>query len=232
MEIFNISYILLAIVVPLAVSVILHEVSHGYIANMKGDNSAKRLGRLTLNPIAHIDLVGTIILPISLFYLVGFAFGYAKPVPINITNFKNPKQDMALVAAAGPFMNILLAVIAAILYKSVVSLDATILQEFNYFLQDSSVSLSHPVFILLLSALYFMVVINIILAVINLIPIPPADGSRIFAWALPDDLAEQYSKIEPYGIFLLLGLFIFNPFHIVDYTIRPIIAWAAYILFL
>ena len=158
-------------------SIVVHEVSHGTAALRQGDTTARDAGRLTLNPMPHIDPFGTVILPLLLMILnTGFLFGYAKPVPVNPWNLKNPKRDMALIGAAGPFSNIILAILAGIAFRIVLPI-------------AGAASLA-------VQTLQYAVVINIILAVFNMLPIPPLDGSRIIMGFLPEDLARKYIKLE------------------------------------
>ncbi len=177
---------------PILIAVTFHEVSHGLVAERLGDPTAKHMGRLTLNPIAHIDLVGTIILPAILIITGSPVFGWAKPVPINPLNFKDPKRDMAISAAAGPVTNVLLAIVSLLILKLLISPAAA-------FLPGS-----------LLSPLTMMfrqsILINVILAAFNLLPIPPLDGGRVLIGFLPHQQAAAYSKIEPYGFFIVIIL--------------------------
>lgn len=181
---------LFGILIPLAVlifSAILHEIMHGVVADRLGDPTARIMGRLTLNPIPHIDPVMSILLPASMFILSGghFAFGAAKPVPVNPIHFRDPKKDMALVAIAGPLTNAFIAIVAAQIIRFL------------------------PLNDLLSSILYIVVLYNLMLTIVNLIPIPPLDGSRVVTALLPNDLARTYASIERYGIFILLFLFFF-----------------------
>lgn len=164
----------------LIVSIVIHEVAHGRVAYHFGDSTAKNLGRLTLNPIAHVDIVGSLLLPILCVVSHSpFFFGWAKPVPIDTRYFKNPLEDMMWVALAGPLSNLTLALVASIT---------------KLFVVGGVLSLVCEAFI----------VINIVLAVFNLMPIPPLDGSRILIRFLPVSLQEMMLKIEPYGFFIVL----------------------------
>jgi Zn-dependent protease len=176
-------------VVPVVLGITVHEVAHGWIARKLGDNTAFMLGRLTLNPLKHIDPVGTILIPGMLLLLqAGFLFGYARPVPINWRNLRRPKRDMALVAAAGPAANLLMALAWGLLIRL-------------------GLSLGEPGI-----ALIYMgvagITINIILMVLNLLPLPPLDGGRVMTGLLPGPWAYQFSRIEPYGFFILIGLLV------------------------
>jgi Zn-dependent protease len=176
-------------VVPVVLAITVHEVAHGWIARKLGDNTAFMLGRLTLNPFKHVDPMGTILIPGMLLLLqAGFIFGYAKPVPINWKNLRHPKRDMALVAAAGPGANLLMAVAWGLFIR------------LGLLLGEPGV------------ALVYMgvagITINIILMVLNLLPLPPLDGGRVMTGLLPGPWAYQFSRIEPYGFFILIGLLI------------------------
>ncbi len=188
------------VLIPLIVliaSAILHEIMHGVVANKLGDHTARMSGRLTLNPIPHIDPIMSIAMPVLMLIGSGghFAFGAAKPVPVNPINFKDPLKDMALTALAGPLTNVLLAVVAAQLLK---------------------LSLFPSPFSLIL---YAVVLYNLMLAILNMIPIPPLDGSRLVAAILPYEMARSYMSIERYGIFILLALLFFpiGPFSLGDW---------------
>ncbi len=189
-------------IIFLLFSIIIHEVSHGFIAYKLGDPTAKYADRLNLNPIVHIDIVGTIIVPLLLILSQSnILFGWAKPVPINPYNFKNPRKDMMWVGLSGPVSNIIIAMFLSILKIAVPFTGIrTVLNDVAF--------------------------INIVLAVINLIPIPPLDGSRVLNGVLPRQISYKYMKLEPYGIFLVF-IFIFT---IGRYIIWPIIAILAGIL--
>ena len=195
---FDIARQILISALPILIAITFHEVSHGFVAYKLGDPTAKMLGRLTLNPIAHIDIFGTILLPVMLIVLTDgrFVFGYAKPVPINPMNFKNPRQGMALSASAGPVTNIALAVISVLLLKfAVMPLSAF-----------SPESVREAVLKPLLMILSSSAVINVVLAVFNMIPIPPLDGGRVLTGLLPYKQAISFSKIEPFGFIIVLVL--------------------------
>jgi Zn-dependent protease len=180
-------------VIPVIIAVTFHEAAHGFAAHRLGDDTAWRLGRVTLNPIRHIDPFGTILLPGTLL-LVGapILFGYAKPVPVNFAALRHPRRDMILVAAAGPAMNIVLALVAGIIFHIVAYLPETA----ALWLADN-----------LRNAL----VLNVMLAVFNLFPLPPLDGGRILVGILPKPAAIAVSRIEPYGLFILIGLLVLLP---------------------
>jgi Zn-dependent protease len=177
------------------------------------------MGRLTLNPISHIDLFGTIIMPILLFVATDgkFVFGSAKPVPINPYNFQNPRKGMALSSLAGPAVNLIMAVTFTFLLRVVIaSLEGRIPKAYwTWF------------FVPLTYMLFYGVMINVVLAVLNLIPIPPLDGSRVAYWLLPDKQAALYYRLEPYGMFIILGLFGLG---ILGKMMTPIVGFLLYLL--
>ena len=200
---------------PLVLAIVIHEISHGFVANKLGDPTARLMGRLTLNPIKHIDPVGTLIMPLILYYLSDgkFVFGYAKPVPINPHNFKDPRRDMAISAAAGPITNILLAIISQILLAHFIMPASTVLP------RGISASILQPLAMMLASSIG----INIILAVINLIPVPPLDGGRVLVGFLPHKQAISYSRIEPYGFIIVIILFMTRIANIIIYPVVSIL---------
>jgi Zn-dependent protease len=202
---------------PLIFAIVLHEVAHGWVANKLGDNTARSMGRLTLNPISHIDLFGTIIMPLLLFVITNgkMVFGYAKPVPINPYNFKNPKKDMAFSSLAGPGVNVIMAVIFSFFLRVAIPPLEPL------FPKSSWEWFALPITLML----GYGVVINIVLAVLNLIPIPPLDGSRVVYWLLPDKPAAVYYRLEPYGTLILMALIMFGVLgKIMMPVLRPILS--------
>jgi len=166
-------------------SITIHEFAHGFMSNKLGDDTGSVMGRLTLNPMAHIDLIGTIILPLISIVTGAPVFGWAKPVPINPYRLNNPKRDMMLIGLAGPVSNMLMALLAGLAIKVFGTID--------------SMAFSLPLF-------QYLLVLNIILAVFNLVPIPPLDGSHIVSGLLPSRWAYEYEKLGQYGFFILIFL--------------------------
>jgi len=198
---------------PIIIAVSFHEAAHGFVANRRGDPTARNLGRLTLNPLRHIDLFGTVIIPLLLIVSqAGIIFGYAKPVPVNQFNFKDPKRDMVWVAGAGPVSNFALALVSGLSLQFLLMVKPDLV----YLSQTGGGLFSHggisaSILIPLFLMLSFSVQINVVLGVFNLIPIPPLDGGRILMGILPDHKAQILGRIEPYGFFVLLFLIIFDP---------------------
>jgi Zn-dependent protease len=182
--------------IPVLFAITLHEAAHGYVARHFGDMTAYQQGRISLNPLRHIDPVGTILLPIATLMLGGILFGWAKPVPVNFAALRRPKQDMLWVAIAGPASNLVMAFGWALLYK------LTWLFPGNYFAEP------------LMGMAEWGIKINIILMVLNLLPLPPLDGGRVAVSMLPHRQAYQLAKIEPYGMFILIFL-----------AITPVLGW-------
>lgn len=172
---------------PIIFAITVHEASHGYVAKYFGDLTAEKLGRITLNPIKHIDPIGTILVPAITLMLGGILFGWAKPVPVNFANLRNPKKDMLWVAAAGPASNFVMAIFWALVL--------------NY---SSSAPGSASIFLLEMSKIGIM--INLVLMVLNLLPLPPLDGGRIAVSLLPMNLAVMLSRVEQYGFIILIVL--------------------------
>ncbi len=212
MELANIIREIAISAIPILIAIILHEIAHGCVANKLGDPTAKMTGRLTLNPIAHIDPFGTIIMPIMLFIFTNgsFVFGYAKPVPINPYNFRNPKRDMAISAAAGPVSNLLIAIASVLLIRYMIIPAAVVAPA------DIVVRVLSPVRLMLKRS----ILINIILAAFNLIPIPPLDGGRVLHGLLPRRQALALEKIEPFGMIIVLVLVMTGT---ANYIVLPLI---------
>ncbi len=193
-------------VIPVLFAVTVHEVAHGWIASKLGDKTALMLGRLTLNPFKHIDLVGTVLVPLACLLVGNFIFGWAKPVPVDWRNLRKPRRDAALVAFAGPASNFIMALLWAFVAK------------FGAFAMQQGYG----------NALFLAYVgqagiaINLLLMILNLIPIPPLDGSRVVSSLLPRDLANIYGAIEPYGLIILLVLMFSN---VLSMILLPPLAW-------
>ncbi len=193
----------------LLVSASFHEFAHGFVAYRMGDSTAKNEGRLTLNPIKHIDPIGTILVPFVL-SLSGFGFfGWAKPVPVNPYNLRDPKTGMAWVALAGPLTNFML-VFSTLFFLVLVK---------KFAVWGVPGIIIDPFFNFLL----YMVIINVVLGVFNLIPIPPLDGGRIAVGLLPNDMAGKWAALEPYGMFIIMGLVFLDPLGIWSVSIRGLL---------
>lgn len=202
MDIANIIREIALLTIPLLIAVTFHEVAHGWVADRLGDPTARYAGRLTLNPIKHVDLIGTLV------FVFTRMIGWAKPVPVNPYNLRNPRRDMMLVSIAGPGANFAIAVISAFLYNILIGI------------RVSPEGFWGAILIPLVLMLRYCVVLNIGLGVFNLIPVPPLDGSKILMGILPYKHAVAFSRIEPYGFIILLGLIFFG---IIGYIIYPII---------
>ncbi|HDK03059.1 MAG TPA: site-2 protease family protein [Gammaproteobacteria bacterium] len=199
---------------PLLFAVTVHEVAHGWVARRLGDPTAMMLGRLTLNPIKHIDPLGTLLIPALLLIMhAPFLFGWAKPVPVTWQNLRNPKRDMALVAVAGPGANLAMALLWALVAKLGLVLAPTI------------GGLALPMVLMGKVGITF----NLVLMVLNLLPLPPLDGGRILVGLLPGPLAWKVSRIEPYGFPILLVLLVTGG---LAYLIVPPIGWFEHIIYL
>ncbi len=186
----NLISTLFVFVIPVIFAVTVHEVAHGWVASQFGDQTARSMGRLTLNPIKHIDPVGTILVPAIMYFASGFIFGWAKPVPINWRNLGHPRRDMAIVAIAGPAANLLMLLFWAMSAKVIMLLG------------NDSNHLTQLLFIM--SNIGIM--INIVLMILNLFPILPLDGGRVLTAMLPRNLAISFSRLEPYGLIILVVL--------------------------
>lgn len=196
---------------PLLFAMVLHEYAHGWAANRCGDPTAKLQGRLTMNPLAHIDLFGTVILPLLCLLLPGsFLLGWAKPVPIDPRNMRQPRRDMALVAAAGPAMNLLLAVVSALVVAAMLMWDPTLSSRTAGDAAPPPDSMTRMLLLPIAVMALYSVMINVFLALFNLIPIPPLDGGRILTCLLPAKPALALARLEPYGMMILVGLIVFD----------------------
>ena len=201
---------LLIYIIPLLFAITLHEAAHGWIASKLGDHTARMMGRVTLDPTKHIDPIGTIAIPLVLLLSSsGFIFGWAKPVPINFNALRNGKNGMIWVALAGPGANIVMAICWLFLMIIAINMNIAVLIEMGR----------------------IGILVNCILAVFNLLPIPPLDGSRVISALLPNRLAYQYNQLEQYGLYILLGLMFLGGF---NYLVRPwvelILGWFNYAL--
>ncbi|MDY6908939.1 MAG: site-2 protease family protein [Thermodesulfobacteriota bacterium] len=184
---------------PLLLAVMAHEVAHGWVAEKLGDPTARLMGRITFNPLVHIDPVGTVILPVALMLMnAPFLFGWAKPVPVNFANLRSGRRSMAWVAVSGPLTNLMLACLSALAYRAVLLLYATGWIHHSGLL----VSIAEPVFLMA----RFSVVFNVVLMVINLFPVPPLDGGRILTGLLPRNWAYRVAALERYGMIIILLL--------------------------
>ena len=177
-------------VLPVLFAITVHEVAHGWVARRLGDPTALMLGRLTLNPIKHVDPIGTVLLPGLLLWLGGFVFGWAKPVPVSWQNLRRPKRDMAYVALAGPGANLLMGIGWALIAK------------LGLLVLEGSQAVGLPLVLMGVAGIF----INTILMVLNLLPLPPLDGGRVLTGLLPGRIAAQFARIEPFGLVILVVL--------------------------
>ena len=197
---------------PVVLAVILHEVAHGWVADRLGDNTARFMGRLTLNPLKHIDPIGTILIPIMLLVAGSpFLFGYAKPVPVDMRKLNNPRRDMVWVAAAGPATNLILALASTLLLALAVQMP----QGMNW--------MAEPLALMCQAS----IIINLVLCIFNLIPLPPLDGGRVAVGLLPGPMAYQLARLEPYGFMIIVALLFLG---VLGKVIGPLVMGGSYLL--
>jgi Zn-dependent protease len=203
-DISNLIQTVLIYALPVIFAITVHEAAHGYVARHFGDNTAEVMGRVTLNPMKHIDPVGTILMPLMLYFATSgaFLFGYAKPVPVNFGRLRHPKRDMIWVALAGPVSNFIQAILWAVLF---VVLVAAGFDNENFFIQMARGG----------------ILVNLVMWAFNLFPLPPLDGGRVLAGLLPNGPAQQFlARIEPYGFFIVMALVIAGV--VSNYWLRPL----------
>ena len=193
-------------VLPVLFAITAHEVAHGWAAKQLGDPTAMMLGRLTLNPIKHIDPVGTLLIPGLMLAFTSFVFGWAKPVPVTYQNLRSPKRDMALVAAAGPAANLIMALLWALAARAGIAL----------------YELAQPIALFLIYSGVAGMFINGMLMVLNLLPLPPLDGGRVATGLLPGPWAWKFSRLEPYGFMILVGLLMTG---LLGRVLAPVLSW-------
>lgn len=191
---------------PVLFAITLHEVAHGWVASLFGDQTARLSGRLTINPVKHIDLMGTIVVPIIMLLAGGIIFGWAKPVPVDPRNMRHPRYNMAVVAAAGPIANLLMAIFWGLIQKLGLSLNAWFGVPLVYMGQAG-------------------MIINLVLCVLNCLPIPPLDGGRVLANLLPGRMGWFINRLEPYGFLILILLILTG---ILSYVISPAVSFLLY----
>lgn len=198
---------------PVVLAVVLHEVAHGWVADRLGDNTARFMGRLTLNPLKHIDPIGTVLIPMMLLVAGSpFLFGYAKPVPIDYRKLHNPKRDMIWVAVAGPVTNLLLALASTLLLALAVQMP------------QGMIWMTEPLALMCQAS----IIINLVLCIFNLIPLPPLDGGRVAVGLLPAPMAYHLARLEPYGFMIIVALLIF--FGILQGVIGSLVMGSSYFL--
>jgi len=197
---------------PVVLAVVLHEVAHGWVADRLGDNTARFMGRLTLNPLKHIDPFGTVLIPLMLIVAGSpFLFGYAKPVPVDFRKLRNPKRDMVWVALAGPITNLLLALVSTLLLALAVNLP------------QAMIWAAEPLALMCQAS----IIINLVLFIFNLLPLPPLDGGRVAVGLLPGAAAYQLARIEPYGFIIIVGLLLMG---VLQQVIGPLVMGGSYLL--
>ena len=202
MDASNLIQTILIFALPVLFAITVHEAAHGYVARHFGDNTAQMMGRITLNPLKHIDPIGTILMPLLLFFATSgtFLFGYAKPVPVNFSHLRHPKRDMIWVALAGPMANFIQAILWALLLIFLLAFDVNE----RFFLAMAKAG----------------VMVNLVMWAFNLFPLPPLDGGRVLVGLLPWKQAQWVARLEPYGFFIVMGLVIMGV--VSDYWLRPL----------
>ena len=211
MEELNLAQRIAVWALPLIFAVTVHEAAHGWVADKLGDPTARKLGRITLNPIPHIDLVGTILVPVLMLSFTGFLIGWAKPVPVSVGRLHSPKRDMAIVAAAGPAVNLIMA----LLWTLVLLLAHSLIHNLQ--------SVALPLLLMSVAGVF----INLVLMAINLLPVQPLDGGRVVTGLLPMAAARVYARIEPFGMIILILLLISG---VVGMILAPIVFGAIQVL--
>ncbi|MDT8375812.1 MAG: site-2 protease family protein [Mariprofundaceae bacterium] len=197
---------------PVVLAVVLHEVAHGWVADRLGDNTARFMGRLTLNPIKHIDPFGTVLIPLMLIVAGSpFLFGYAKPVPVDFRKLRNPKRDMVWVALAGPLTNLLLALASTLLLALAVKMP------------QSMIWMAEPLALMCQAS----IIINLVLFIFNLLPLPPLDGGRVAVGLLPASMGYPLARLEPYGFLIIVGLLLLG---VLQTVIGPLVMGGSYLL--
>jgi len=196
---------------PLIFAVTVHEAAHGWMADRLGDPTARQLGRITFNPIPHIDPVGTILVPLLMLSFTGFLIGWAKPVPVSVRRLRSPKRDMAIVAAAGPAVNLLMALV----WTAVLLLAHQLIH--------SAQAVAQPLLLMAVAGVF----VNLVLMAINLLPVPPLDGGRVMTGLLPMAIARVYARIEPFGMIILILLLISG---VVGMILGPVVFGAIQLL--
>jgi Zn-dependent protease len=187
--------------IPILFAITVHEAAHGYVARMFGDSTAYVAGRITLNPVKHIDPIGTLLVPLVMVMLSGFMFGWAKPVPVDFRQLRNPKRDMIWVAAAGPGANLLMAILWLLFAKMMAVIGMR--EAYVFLVADAGIK------------------VNLMLMALNLLPLPPLDGGRILVGVLPRRLSWQFARIEPYGFIILMVLLVTNT---LGFFVRPFLS--------
>ena len=197
---------------PVLAAIVFHEVAHGWVAYRLGDPTAAVMGRLTLNPLSHIDVIGTVLLPALLIWAGGPVFGYAKPVPVDYDNLKDPRRDMIRVALAGPGANLILALLSLLLVKFMMLSGSSVNGAVSSFLWYTCLTSAR---------------INVMLAVFNILPVPPLDGGRVLVGLLPEHQAMQVDRIEPFGFIIVVALLMTG---MLSYTLVPIMDFVIWFL--